>query len=87
MTEKKGKSAEKMLYKKQKKEDVRKERASEAKRERNEILDAMMEKARKEPSYKTLTRIIQVVKAIFSEKIEAASKKNKKSAADDEEMG
>lgn len=79
------KGAEKKLYKKQKKEDVRKEKAQAAKRERNEILDAMMEKARKEPNYKTLTRIIQVVKAIFSEKIDAAKKKNKKSA-DDEEM-
>ena len=47
----------------------------------------MMEKARTEPSYKTLTRIIQVVKAVFNEKIEAESKKKKKGKDDeDEEM-
>ncbi len=70
MLEKKGESAEKMLYKKKKKEEIRKQQVETAKRERNEILDAMMEKARVDPSYKTLTRIIQVVKAVFTEKID-----------------
>jgi len=50
---------------------VKKTRVETARRERNDILSAMMEKARTEPNYKTLTRIIQIVKAIFVEKIDA----------------
>lgn len=57
---------EKMLYKKQKKQDVRKEKVETAKRERNQVIDAMMAKATAEPTYTTLTRIIQIVKAIFN---------------------
>ena len=59
MHPKRGKKTDQeQLYKKQKKQDIIKERASAVKQERNDILDAMMEKARTEPSYKTLTRII-----------------------------
>ena len=49
---------------------MRKTKTDTAKRERNDVLSAMMEKARKEPNYKTLTRIIQVVKAVFTEKVD-----------------
>ena len=52
------KQKEEKLYKKQKKEDLRKERVETAKRERNEIITGMIEKAKSEPSYKTLSRII-----------------------------
>ena len=58
MHPKRAKKTEDQLYKKQKKQDIIRERASAVKKERNDILDAMMEKARTEPSYKTLTRII-----------------------------
>ena len=54
-----------------------KERVATAKRERNQVLDAMMAKATADPSYKTLTRIIQVVKAVFSDKIDKDKKKGK----------
>ena len=74
---------ESKLYRKQKKADLRKEKVVAAKRERNEILDAMMEKARSEPNYKTLTRIIQVVKAVFTEKMDQENKKKGKGADED----
>lgn len=61
-----------------------KSRVETARRERNDILSAMMEKARTEPSYKTLTRIIQIVKAIFVEKVESLKKKGK--GDEDDEM-
>ena len=81
MHEKRKKSGEERLYRKQKKADKKKSRLETAKRERNDIISAMMEKARKEPSYKTLTRIIQIVKAVFVEKIDQSKKKD-----DDDEM-
>lgn len=56
---------------------MRKTKTDTAKRERNDVLSAMMEKARKEPNYKTLTRIIQVVKAVFTEKVDTQAKKEK----------
>ena len=70
MHEKRKKSGKEKLYKKQKKDDVRRERTEKAKRERNDVLNAMMAKARAEPTYRTLTRIIQIVKAVFTEKID-----------------
>lgn len=86
MHDKRVKKGEDALYKKQKKSDVRKEQIQEARRERNQILDSMMQKARDEPSIKTLMRIIQVVKAVFADKIEQDQKKKGGKEAEDEEM-
>ncbi len=83
MHDKRKKSVEDKLYKKQKKADVKKTKVETAKRERNDVITAMMEKAKKEPNYKTLTRIIQVVKAVFTEKVDTKAKKGKD---EDEEM-
>ena len=83
----KPEKVEKMLYKKQKKAEVRKEKVETAKRERNEVLDAMIANATDNPSYKTLTRIIQVVKAVFNEKMDQDIKKKKgRQGEEDEEM-
>ena len=43
-----------------------------------------MDKARAEPNYKTLTRIIQVVKAVFADKI--GEQEGKKKGDEDAEM-
>ena len=47
-----------------------------------------MEQARSKPTYKTLSRIIQIVKAVFTDKIEDSKKKKKEEdeEKDDEEM-
>ena len=74
------------LYRKKKKEKVKTDRVEGARRQRNDILDAMMQKARTEPSYKTLSRIIQVLKAVFVEKIDQSKDKKGKGEDDDEEM-
>ena len=70
MHDKRKKSGEEKLYRKQKKASAITDKIETARRERNDILDAMMNKARTEPNYKTLTRIIQIVKAVFVEKID-----------------
>lgn len=82
MHDKRKKSVEDKLYKKQKKTEVKKTKTETAKRERNDVLSGMMDKARKEPNYKTLTRIIQVVKAVFTEKVDTQAKKEKDEDAD-----
>ena len=66
----KPEKAEKLLYKRQKKQDAKKEKIESATRERNDVLEAMMTNAQNNPSYQTLTRIIHVVKAVFNEKID-----------------
>ena len=70
MHDKRKKSGEEKQQKKQKKATAKTDKIETARRERNDILDAMMNKARTEPNYKTLTRIIQIVKAVFVEKID-----------------
>lgn len=68
----KGEKKEKLYTKKA---SARKEKALTEKRRKEEVLDTMMDKARANPTYKTLSRIIQMIKAVFMEK-EKASKKN-----------
>ena len=46
----------------------------------------MMARARTDPSYKTLTRIIQIVKAVYTEKIDSQKKKGKGKKDEDEDM-
>ena len=58
MHEKRAKKSQDATLKKQQKVDTKKEKAEAAKRERNHIVDAMMQKAKDEPSIKNLMRII-----------------------------
>lgn len=47
----------------------KKETAEQAKqRQRSELLERMMQRARDQPNYKILNRIIQVVKSVFTDK-------------------
>ena len=58
MHEKRAKKSQDATKKKQQKVDDKKEKFEAAKRERNQIVDAMMQKAKDEPNIKNLMRII-----------------------------